>query len=369
MTLKFNVSEVLKALTAISPAIAKKVNPPILENIKVKVKDNGTMVLVANDLEVYIAKIVKNVESDGVKEFCINPKDLSRFLSSLNKADERVVCDVEDTNIVIHHSRGEISIPTLSAEDYSEMKMDDDAKAIRLDGTSLIPWLNVGLDFVANDELRPVLCSVYLSRSEGVMRFASTDAHKLISSSMASDGDDFEAFFTQKVVRLLGMNLTDDTTTLRVGKTGRYSIRTSDTLVIWLAPLGKYPNFSPLIAKRSGDTVIKLSRNELRESIVRTLVSTDEVTTKIILKTNDEGEVLLMGEDLGKGKKSLDKVSPIETNGGNFEIAVKGSFFLDAVDALDDGNVLLMIKDSRSSIMLTNEEDNGKVVIVMPLVI
>ena len=113
MTLKFNVSEVLKALTAISPAIAKKVTPPILENIKVKVKDNGTMVLVANDLEVYIAKIVKNVESDGAKEFCINPKDLSRFLSSLNKADERVVCDVDDTNIVIHHSRGEISIPIL----------------------------------------------------------------------------------------------------------------------------------------------------------------------------------------------------------------------------------------------------------------
>ena len=56
-------------------------------------------------------------------------------------------------------------------------------------------------------------------------------------------------------------------------------------------------------------------------------------------------------------------------DGGGFEIAVKGSFFLDAVDALDDGNVLLMIKDSRSSIMLTNEEDNGKVVIVMPLVI
>ena len=369
MILKFNASEVLKALTAISPAIAKKVTPPILENIKVKVKDNGTMVLVANDLEVYIAKIVKNVESDGVKEFCINPKDLSRFLSSLNKADERVVCDVEDTNIVIHHSRGEISIPTLSAEDYSEMKMDDDAKAIRLDGTSLLPWLNVGLDFVANDTLRPVLCSVYLLRCDGVMRFASTDAHKLISSSVASEGDDFEAFFTQKVIRLLGMNITEDNITLRVGKSSRYSIRTNDTLVVWLAPVGKYPNFSPLIEKRSGDTVVKMSRDELKESIVRTLVSTDEVTTKIVLKTNDEGGILLMGEDLGKGKKSLDKISPIEMDGGGFEIAVKGSFFLDAVDALDDGNVMMMIKDSRSSIMLTNEEDNGKVVIVMPLVL
>lgn len=371
MNITFNASEVLKALVAISPAMAKKVSVPILENVKVKVKDNGTMVLIAHDLEVSVAKIVKNVEADGVREFCINPKDLSKALSSLNKADERVSCEISENAISIHHSRGTIDLPIVPADDYVEMAMGTDMKEVSLKSDILVPWLNVGVGFTADDELRPILMTVYLTRIGGVLRFASTDSRKLVSSSIESDGDDFEAYFTSKVIRAMGLNIDtseSDTIRLRIGDGNRYAIRTSDTLIMWLAPIGKYPNFAPIIAKREGDTVVKVLRSELKESIKRTLVSTDEATAKITLVGSPDGTLVLNGEDLSLGKNSVDKIE-CEIDGAEFRIAVKGTILLDAVDGLDEEYVCMNIRDGRSAIMLYNVEDKSKVALVMPLVL
>lgn len=367
MKLQINRKTLVNELTHITQVVNKKSTLPILECIKVEVREDGTIVFTGSNLEVSSLRKFKLSQQDIEKgSFCINPYDLLGVLKTLK--DEEVNILIEDTLCTIEHNKGQVSFPTQSEEDFPIISDEPNAIKVLMDASLLYEWLKSGVKFAANDELRPIISGVYIYVDGSEMGVAATDAQKLFTDNITIPEENNISVNGTLSINAISplldlLNDTEDKVSVYFG-TNAFVFRTTNAMINCVKPLGSFPAFKTIIPK---DYPIKVSCNKesLIESASRAML-TANANTQILRISINIDKMLIESEDIGFSKKSYEEI-PCEGSAEELRIGVKGDNLLSCLNALDTDTLNIEALDSTKAILFLDENNENRRVILMPV--
>ena len=366
MELLVNRKTFLETLVGVGSVAAKSSTLPILENVKISIREDGTMVIMAFDLEVSTMRKFKFADNAIAYEFCVNPKDLIGVLKTLR--DEEVTLSIDDSYCVVRHTKGEMSFPVLPAIDFPEVSKEDNPTKVSVDASTLFEWLKNGVKFAGNDKLRPIINGVYLYVSGFEIGVASSDSQKLFTDNMRAEVSNEinvgGTLGTKAIAPLLDMINGVDKVVVYFGEK-MLSFRTDKAMLSCIKPVGKYPNVKGLIGRKENPIRVTIDKEELIDSVSRA-VMTAKVETCLLRLVAEGNTMRVNSEDVLFNKKTNEACSCV-VEGGSIEVGLKGSNLLDCLNAIESGEVVFEFTSPRHSVNLYDGSNPNRVIMAMPL--
>ena len=353
----------INALTIGGAMAGKNKTLPILEFAKVEVNAD-TLAIHSFNGESWVTKRSKVESADTTFSFCINPNDLVKALKSL--AEEVVTFVVEGNLLRIEHFKGTMEMPIVQSNAFPQAQEVSEGTSLTLNADKVKEWLSIATNFVANDELRPVMTGMYIYGKAGRMGVCATDAHKLFTDSIESDCEEFGVILPSSGFKPLLNIIANVTEVSAVIGTKNISFTTSDSALHCRLVEGNYPNFNAVIP-RNNSVSVKASKSELLDSVGRASLMANATTSLLKLSVSDSA-MEIEGSDIDFSKKAKDSVK-VEKIGADVTIGVKAGFFATCLGAVDSEDVVLKMENSQRAIVFEDALNTNKVVLVMPMMI
>ena len=366
MKISINRKQFLDALTIGASMAGKAKTVPILECVKCRVSGND-ITFVSTDVECWVLKRSTVVSHDEDFEFCVNPSDLTKALKSLN--DEEVKLSVTDSIVSIIHTKGAIEFPSYDFKAFPTATKGDTPTTVTVSSELLFNWLNKAKNFVANDDLRPVMNGVYIYIKDGKIGVCATDAHKLFT-----DFTDFECDATLDIHAILSsrtfaplMNMINGTDSVSMTIDAKnITFASNDAKISCRIIEGNYPNFNVIIPT-SSKIKVQASKKDLIGAISRVSLFTNS-TTSLVKLTSKDYVILVNGQDINFNKKAKDEC-PITLEGDEIEIGVKGDYMLNCLNVVAHEKVTLEMNDFQKPIVIKDIDNKNCVLLLMPMLI
>ena len=353
----------INALTIGGAMAGKNKTLPILESAKVDVTTDTLSVHSFNG-ESWVTKQTKVESADTSFAFCINPNDLVKALKSL--AEEVVTFAIEGSLLRIEHFKGTMEMPIMQSEHFPSAQTTEEGTTLTLNAEKLKEWLSIVPNFVADDELRPVMTGMYLYARGGMLGVCATDAHKLFTDSISFECDsEFGVIVPSSAFRPLKDMLGANEIGVVIG-TKNISFTTSDSALHCRLVEGNYPNFKAVIPQNNG-VAVKVSKSELLDSVNRASLMANKTTSLLKLSVSDS----VMGieaHDMDFSTKASENVK-VEKTGADVTIGVKSDFFATCLGIVGAEDVVLRLGDERRPVLFEDSLCKDRVMLVMPMMI
>lgn len=361
MQITINKKKFIDALTIGSAMASKAKTMPILEFTKITVTPNA-LTFYSFDMECGVSKNV-HATCVGEGEFAVNASELIKVLKAL--VEEEVTFFVDGTTLAIDHIKGSISMPIMDASTFPTIAVGvGEPKTLSIDTNKLREWIGVASNFVADDDLRPVMCGMYLYVKDGKMGICATDAHKLYTDSIDYDGDEVSIIVPSRAFKPLQTLIANHENISVIVDSRNITFSTSDSELRCRLIEGNYPNFRAVIPQNN-NVKVEVSKAELCDSINRASLMANAATSLLKLKVEDK-VMTIEGEDIDFSKSAKEKVEITKT-GDDVKIGVKSSFFGICLASLDCEDVVIRLGDSSKPILFDDSTNPNKVILVMPM--
>jgi DNA polymerase-3 subunit beta len=362
MQTTINKKDFINALTIGGAMAGKNKTLPILDFAKVEVGSESLTVHSFNG-ETWVSKSIKIDGTSAKGSFCINPSELVKALKTL--AEEYVTFTLGGSVLVIEHIKGTMEMPIAEANAFPIAQVTEDGVSVNIIVDKLKEWISIASDFVAQDELRPVMNGMYLYAKDGALGVCATDAHKLWHDTMESECGEFGVIIPSSSFKPL-LSMLDGTNEISVVIGAKnISFNTSDSQLHCRLIEGNYPNFKAVIPT-SSDIDVKVHKGELVDSVARVGLFANKTTALLKLLVT-ESTMGLEGSDVNFSRKANENVK-VESN-GTLDIGVKGDFFSICLSHIVSDDVILKMNSGNKPIVFADSVEPSKVILVMPMLI
>lgn len=364
MVITINRELLINNISMIASVATRNHAMPILEYVKVNVREDGMMVVTAFDNELLAMKKFHVGSVSEAIDFCVMPKDLINALKTMR--DEVVALDVSADKCVVRHAKGELQLPALSTETFPNVDAERDAKKFSYDGTVLEEWLKKSIRFAANDKLRPILNGAYLYVKDGESGVAASDGHVLFSDFTTCDDKELDAngtLTTKSISTLLNLISGEEKVVCYFGD-NMVTFRTPTAMLHCMKPVGRYPNFKTLVARPKDAKRVNVNKGELLDSAMRAMLTTGSLAPVVKLSV-DNNVLTVTSESLEMNKRTHEECSCV-SSGGDMKICVNVMKFTDCLGAVSSNDVVLEMTDPTRAIYVLDEACENRVMLCMP---
>lgn len=371
MLLEFNKKDFQKGLNLGSSLCGKSKVMPILEYVKVEVHDDGKVYICSCDRENYIKVFVGNNLSpynDPNFDFCVLGSDFKSYISAIGSEIIKIeIENIESPYCNIIHDNGRAEIPILKVSEFPAFSCDKMESQCVVNSEVLYNWIKRGINFTADDELRPVMNGMFLYGKDGILGYCCTDAHLLINEEISFNNiDDINVIINKKVFNSVCSLLSlEEYCTIKISEKNTEFI-VGDSSVISSNIEGKFPNFRAVIPVTDGIDPVIVSKNEIISCLNRNRILSNQVS-KLVVMDIDKNTMTLESKDIDFSKSNFEKLM-CECNGVK-HIGLNIDKFIDVLSSCNSDNVLIYINGSNKPIVVKEENNNDKTLILMPMII
>jgi DNA polymerase-3 subunit beta len=351
----------------------KKSLKDILENIKVTAGEEGTLELVATDLEIgLLSTIPVTVNEPGT--FTVNGRDLYELISRMPEGLVEIT-ENNDLQIFITNEKktSKYKLLGLQSSDYPLLPEGDFSSPIIISAKNFNSIINKSY-YIISPEMKFSLGGALMTISDKKLEIAATDSHRLAyldyESEFAVPDEPLSFIVSRKTLLELLKICEEGEIQFTFDKNNlffKYKNRILSSRIIDQ----KFPNYKAVIPDRSEfETVV--NKEELLQMLRRIL----------IFKTRNNGVVFQFGDnklilerttpEKGEGHDELD----IEFNAAPIRVAFNGNFIMDFLAHIESENIQISIIDEDSSFVFkplsepgsdSEEEEVNFIYVVMPL--
>lgn len=364
--MKFNINRkvLADALSVVAPLAAQKFCTPVLNSVMIVVKGNK-LKLETNNTQACVRRYVgiDDVDEDG--RFLVNCADLNNYIQKLKC--ETIAFSIEGNTLTISHSRGKFELQTIPTDEFPETTLPtNNVTEITSSASTLCKFIEEGKNFVNNDELRPILRTIYAYIANGEFGICATNTHVLIHDKVnfSTDGNiqtewtiEPVAFAplvkSSKCAELVTITIADD----------KVSYRVDNTVIITMRTQGKYPDFKRIIPSEHKHEV-SVDKDLIISSVSRVALACDD--TRCIKLTLNDDTMDLSSVDFGTLKSSMETI-PLSSKGGNGVIGLNANYLLTAMNGVDANEVILKFGDANRPFLFYSESAPNRIVLVMPM--
>jgi DNA polymerase-3 subunit beta len=354
---------ILAPLQAVIGVVERRQTMPILANVLV-VGRGDELAITATDLEVeLVAKTKVTLQQAG--DVTLPGRKLLDIIRALpDKA--QITVSIEGERATVRSGKSRFTLTTLPATDFPTVEDIRAQQSLSIGQQALKRLLDKTHFSMAQQDVRYYLNGMLLETDGKILRTVATDGHRLAYCEAALDA---QASNAQQVIvprkgvlelqRLLGG---DGKVDLAIG-TNHVRVQIGDIRFTSKLIDGRFPEYGRVIPSSPSKKVLA-DRDALRSALQRAAILSNEKYRGIRLAVKS-GSMTLQSHN--PEQEEAEEELEVGYNGDELEIGFNVNYLLDALAAIEGGEVELGLTDANNSCLLSSGAMPQAKYVVMPM--
>lgn len=354
---------ILSPLQAVIGVVERRQTMPILANVLI-VGRGDELSMTATDLEVeLVAKTKVTLQQGG--DITLPGRKLLEIVRALPEG-ANVTVSVEGERATVRSGKSRFTLATLPAADFPTVEDIRAQQSLSISQAALKRLLDKTHFSMAQQDVRYYLNGMLLEIAEKMLRTVATDGHRLAfceAELEAAAASSQQVIVPRKGVlelqRLLG---TEGTMELAVG-TNHVRAQIGDIRFTSKLIDGRFPEYGRVIPANPPKQ-IRADREILRSALQRAAILSNEKYRGIRLSVKANALIL---QSHNPEQEEAEEELEVNYAGEEVEIGFNVNYLLDALAAVDGGEVELGLTDANNSCLLTSPAAPSVKYVVMPM--
>jgi len=356
--------DLLAPLQQVIGAVERRQTLPILGNILLK-STGGDLTLSATDLEI---EMVANVDSDGNEDFqtTIPARKLLDICKALPDGS-LINFNIEETKVSLTSARSRFTLSTLPARDFPSLDEIEVQQSFEIP-QSLFKGLIEKTSFaMAQQDVRYYLNGILMEITASSIKLVATDGHRLALSELTLESgvsDDRQIIIPRKAVMELSRLLESGDRSAKCEMSQNHLRVETESLVFTTKLIdGKFPEYQRVIPV-DGNKIMQVEREILKQSMSRIAILSNEKYRGIRLSLSS-GNLSIQANN--PDQEEAEEELQVDYDETDMEIGFNVTYLIDVLNVLGSQKVQIKLKDSNSSAIISDIEDESSLYVVMPM--
>lgn len=366
--MKFSCSQqnLSKALNVVSKAVTTRTTIPILKGILLKVKEDGTLVMGASDLDLSIETQFE-VASYEAGEIVVQAKLFSDIIRKLPSSE--VSIEQTGENVVIKCASSEFNIIGMASDEFPNISVEiNQNERIAFDKESLKEMIKKTSFAASIDEARGVITGVLVEMKEKSLNMVALDGFRMaVARENITNAKEQNIIIPAKnlneISKIISENGDENTDVNLYINDKRAIFIIDDTKVVLRLLEGEFVDYNMILPKESKCRVV-VHKNDLLESIERaSLLAKVGKNNLIKFEITDSNVEISSKSEEGNVKEDL----IISKEGDDLTIGFNSKYMIDALKAIDDEEIEMSFNTKINPFILKPLTGNSYEYLVMPV--
>jgi DNA polymerase-3 subunit beta len=356
--------DLLAPLQQIIGAVERRQTLPVLGNVLFK-STGGDLTLAATDLEI---EMIASVTADNPPDFqtTIPARKLLDICKALPEGST-ITFNVDESRVSLTSARSRFTLSTLSAKEFPSLD------ELEVQQTFVIPQhLLKGLfdktSFaMAQQDVRYYLNGILMEIEPSTIKLVATDGHRLALSKVSIDSgvsEERQIIIPRKAVLELSRLLDSGDSTAKCELSQNHFRVETDSLIFTTKLIdGKFPDYQRVIPV-DGNKTMQVERETLKQSMSRIAILSNEKYRGIRL-TLSSGNLSIQANN--PDQEEAEEELQVEYDESDMEIGFNVTYLIDVLNVLGSEKVQIKLKDSNSSAIMSDRQDESSIYVVMPM--
>jgi DNA polymerase-3 subunit beta len=294
---------------------------------------------------------------------CVAP---ARLVTDIAKAlpAGSVTFEAEDGEIRLSAGRSQFSVRSLDVDEFPKITFPTEYTTT-LGAGDLTEALRQVVRAASSDDARPVLTGVLLSAESNGLRLVATDSYRLavrdVTGAQVLQPEQSVLVPSRALAELnrlitsesVKVSLEEREITFQVG-----DVRLTSRLIE-----GQFPDYRPLIPT-SYPNRLTVDRDTLLEAVRRVKLLVRDATTPVRMDLRSDGVTLkVQSPDVGQAEEDVEA----KYEGEGMTVAFNPSYFIDGLEAVPSGDVVINTVDALKPATITADENQDFLYLIMPV--
>lgn len=375
MNLIISKQELNKALQQVAKAISSRSPIPILSGIKIEATAEQ-VIFTASDTDITIQSFVYPELNGEIAYELIEPGNAvlpaKIFTDIVRKMpqDQIEIQANEQFQAIIRSGQSEIQLMGMDPEEYPLMPTLDEHQQFSLKSEVLKSMIRQTSFAVSTNESTPILTGILWSLSDQVLKFVSTDRHRLASRKSTIETDPDLSFknivISGRTLNELNKLLPEEDTNIDIFLANNQVLFQYDSILFYSRILdGMYPDTSKIIPQ-TYKTELVVNTKILLDAIDRAnLISREEKTNIVKLSMIDHEliEISSSQSELGRMKEEIQVDS---SQGEPLQISFNSKYMLDVLKVIDCEKIFIGFVGTMNPIIIKPADQDHILHLILP---
>jgi DNA polymerase-3 subunit beta len=357
----------LRALGHVTGIVERRNTIPILSNILISAAGSEGIVLKATDLDMEaIETIPAKVEQPGA--VTVPAHTLHDIVRKLPEGAEiRVEQKPEQGRIKVVAGRSSFELAVLPADEFPDMGQAELPHSFTLESQQLKRLFEKARFAISTEETRYYLNGIYLHCVNGAkLRAVATDGHRLaqVETDLPEGAPDMPGVIVPRKAVAEVIKLLDGQEPVEVSLS-QAKIRFSAGDVVLTSKLidGSFPDYARVIPT-ANKKLLKVDNAGLVKAVDRVSTLSSEKGRAVKLNAG-EGKLVISASNPESG--SATEEIPADFQSEPIEIGFNARYLLDITAQIDGPRALLKLADTSSPTLISDENDDTALYVLMPM--
>lgn len=363
----------LRCLSHVQSVVERRNTIPILSNVLIEAAPDGTVRLMATDLDLQIVETMAAVSVESAGAITVSAHLLFDIARKLQDGSQ-VSLETSDNRMIVKAGRSRFQLPTLPRDDFPVIVEGDLPTSFEIPARTLAELIDRTRFAISTEETRYYLNGIFLHVSDDaqpVLKAAATDGHRLARFTIARpEGAEGmpDVIVPRKCVgelRKLLEEVLDSAVLIDLSASKvRFTLGGENGVVLTSKLIdGTFPDYSRVIPT-GNDKLLKLDPRSFFEGVDRVATIATEKTraVKMALET-DRVTLSVTSPDNGTAAEEL----PANYTSAGFEIGFNANYLKDILSQIDGDTVELHLADAGAPTLIRRDEKSPALYVLMPM--
>lgn len=363
-------SDLLSRLQVVNKIILSRPTLPILSNILFEVEGNK-LHLSASDLSGQIKTTIDNVQSDASILFSLESKLLIEAIKTLPEQPLIFEVNEQNSNTVIKYHGGKFEMVAQAADDSLKIKDVADPVEVEIPLDIFLNGINKTIGCSADDELRPIMNSVFIETGKGFINHVASDGKTLALIEHKDDSltEIISFALPKKIASILRSILpSSDTKNIKIFiGTNRVRFEYESYCIVAQLIEGRFPNYRSVIPSNN-DKSVNISTATLKSALNRVLVFSSQ-TSRLVTFNLAFDSLVVAGQDIDYSTCADEEIQ-CEYSGAPFKIGFNGTMLSELLSSISCSDITITFSEPTKSALIypTDNNDTDRMTcLIMPL--
>ena len=363
----------LRCLSHVQSVVERRNTIPILSNVLIEAAADGTVRIMATDLDLQVVETMSAVSVEGAGAITVSAHLLFDIARKLPDGSQ-VSLETADNRMAVKAGRSRFSLPTLPRDDFPMIVEGDLPTSFELPAATLAQMVDRTRFAISTEETRYYLNGIFLHVSDEdqpTLRAAATDGHRLARFTLARpDGAEGmpDVIVPRKCVaelrklleEALDTNVLIDLSASKI----RFTLGGENGVVLTSKLIdGTFPDYSRVIPT-GNDKLLRLDPKSFYEGVDRVATIATEKTRAVKMALEmDKVTLSVTSPDNGTAAEEV----PADYKSDGFEIGFNANYLKDILAQIDGDTVELHLADAGAPTLIRQDEKSPALYVLMPM--
>ena len=355
----------LKSLGHVQSVVERRNTIPILSNVLIEARDDGSIRLMATDLDLQVDESVPaNVSQAGATT--VSAHTLFDIVRKLPEGSQ-VELSAAEGKMQVNAGRSRFSLSTLPRDDFPVIAEGDLPTRFELPAATLRQVIEKTRFAISTEETRYYLMGIFLHLIDDQLRAAATDGHRLARVTIAKpDGADGmpDVIVPRKAVAELYRLLEELEGTVEISLSPT-KVRFGLGSAILTSKLidGTFPDYNRVIPT-ANDKLLKLDPKSFSAGVDRVSTIASEKTRAVKMAVDrDKITLSVTSPENGVATEEI----PADYGSDGLEIGFNARYLLDILGEIDGDTVEVHLADAAAPTLLRESDKSNALYVLMPM--